>query len=88
MRQSLENFVKSPLIDTLLRLGSERASIRFYETLEQESVEGNREMVKERFAVTYDERGREEDVLRGRADAAPGASRPYGRLVDLRRRSW
>jgi hypothetical protein len=53
MRQGLENFVKSPVIRTLLALGRERAMIRFYETIDQQSDEGNRDIVKERFAVTY-----------------------------------
>jgi hypothetical protein len=57
MRQGLENFVKAPVIRTLLALGSERAIIRFYETLDQESEEGNRDIVKQRYAVTYEEEG-------------------------------
>jgi hypothetical protein len=57
MRQRLENFANSPLVRTLLALGSERATVRFYETLDQQSADGNRDVVNERYAVTYEEQG-------------------------------
>jgi len=56
MRQGLENFVGWPVVKTLLAKRHE-AIVRFYETIDQEGVEGDRDMVKQRYAVTYEEGG-------------------------------
>jgi hypothetical protein len=78
MRLGLENFVKAPVVRTLLALGSERAIIRFYETLDQEGIDGNRDLVKERFAVTYEEEGEKKtffaDVRMMREQVAGGGA--------------
>jgi hypothetical protein len=55
LREQLEDYVKSPLVRTLLALGP-KAEVRFYETSGQthENVE---DMVEQLYAVTYEEEG-------------------------------
>jgi hypothetical protein len=52
----LESFVRAPVVRTLLALGPQ-ASIRFYDTVDQQGDEGNRDIVRQRYAVTYEEEG-------------------------------
>jgi hypothetical protein len=54
-RQQLENYVKTPLIHTLLTLGP-RAEARFYQTTGQ-TRENNNDEVEQVFAVIYEEEG-------------------------------
>ena len=86
MRQGLENFVKAPVVRTLLALGPQ-ASIRFYETIDQEGDEGNRDIVKQRYAVTYEEEGEKKTFFVDVQIDASGACRPHRRLVDLSART-
>ena len=55
-RTGLEGYVQSPLIRTLLALGSSRAMVRFYETADQ-SQWNNDDIVDSVFAVTYEDEG-------------------------------
>jgi hypothetical protein len=55
LRGDLENYVKRPLVRTLLALGP-RAQVRYYDTIGQ-SHEGGREFVEQAYAVTYEEEG-------------------------------
>jgi hypothetical protein len=55
-RMGLENYVQSPLVRTLLALGSSRAMVRFYETTGQSQL-GNDDVVDSVFAVTYEDEG-------------------------------
>ncbi len=54
-RGSLEGYVKTPLVRTLLALGP-RAMVRFYETVDQ-SHDDNDDVVELLYAVTYEEEG-------------------------------
>jgi hypothetical protein len=55
LRQDLENYVKSPLVRTLLALGP-KAQVRFYDTLGQAHLNDD-DLVDQVFAVTYEEGG-------------------------------
>jgi hypothetical protein len=55
LRQGLENYVKAPLVRTLLALGP-KARVRFYETANQ-SRTGQEDVVEQLYAVTYEEEG-------------------------------
>ena len=53
LRQELENYVKSPLVRTLLALGP-KAQVRFYETAAQ-ARDNDNDQVDQVYAVTYEE---------------------------------
>lgn len=55
-KMGLENYVKAPLVRTLLALGSSRAMVGFYETAGQ-SKWNNDDVVDSVFAVTFEEEG-------------------------------
>ncbi len=55
LRHALRGYVQTPLIQTLLALGS-RAHVRFFETLGQDYGNGH-DIVFQSFAVTFEEEG-------------------------------
>jgi len=75
-RRSLEGYVKSPLVRTLLALGP-RAMVRFYETVDQ-SHDDNDDVVELLYAVTYEEEGERKsffvDVQARRMKLADGSA--------------
>ena len=61
LRQQLENYVKIPLVHTLLALGP-KAQVRFYDTADQ-TQDGDGDMVTQLYAVTYEEDGEKKSFL-------------------------
>jgi hypothetical protein len=61
MRQELENYVKSPLVRTLLALGP-KAQVRFYDTASQ-ARDNDNDQVEQVYAVTYEEGGEQKSFF-------------------------
>ncbi len=63
-RKGLEGYVQTPLVRTLLALGTSRARVRFYETASQ-AHDGNDDLVELVYAVTYEEEGEKKSFFVG-----------------------
>ena len=61
LRQGLENYVKVPLVRTLLALGP-KARVRFYQTAGQTGAD-QEDTVEQIYAVTYEEEGEQKSFL-------------------------
>jgi len=61
LRQGLENYVKVPLVRTLLTLGP-KARVRFYESAGQTHTD-REDTVEQVYAVTYEEEGQRKSFL-------------------------